>query len=76
MTRRLLNHDDLSDLFVGSWDLYMRKQFNSRKTELSKDGTSLTRGGVSQTLIKYTFSQVSFPFLRRNGTNYIAIIFL
>lgn len=67
MTRRLLNHDVLSDLFVESWDLYIRKQFNFRKTELSKDGTSLTPRGFSQTLIKYTFSQVSFPLLRRNG---------
>lgn len=67
MSRRLLTHDVLSDLFVGSWELYTRKQTNSRKAELSKDGASLTQGGISQTLVKSTFSQVISPPLVRNG---------
>lgn len=67
MSRRLLKHDVLSDLFVGPWEFYTRKQFNSRKIELSKDESSLTQGGISQTLVKYTTSQVSFCPLGKNG---------
>lgn len=66
MSRRLLKYDVLSDLSVGSWEFYTRKQINSRKIELSKDRTSLTPGGSSQILVKYTFSQI-FLLLDRNG---------
>ena len=67
MSRRLLKHDILSALSFGSWEFYTRKQVNSRKTELSKDGTSLTQGGISQTLVRYTSPHVIFPPSYRNG---------
>ena len=49
------------------WELHTRKQASSWKTELSENGTSLAQGGISQTLVRYTSPQVTFPPSHGNG---------